>query len=57
MQLLQEFALIIKITQDFIGNERRRRKHKCASSENPPSKLRCPSGYNLFVGEFFKSEG
>ena len=27
------------------------------SVTKPPQKLRCPNGYNLFVRDFYKSEG
>ena len=45
------------IFKNFIGNEQRRRKTDHDPKKQPPSKLSRPNGYNLYVGEYFKSEG
>ncbi len=50
-----------KLLQNWIGNERKRRKgldkEKTKKKKKAPQKLRAPNPYNLFVKDFFKSMG
>ena len=54
---------LYKLLQNWIGNEKGRRKRSGLSgtdpppTKKPPQKLRAPNPYNVFVKDFFKSKG
>ncbi len=50
-------------TQNWIGNHRSKRKRALEPERSsleevkPPQKIKRPNAYNVFTGDFYKSEG